>query len=60
MFSALCFQPEGRTNLLFASADDHIIHAWDIKSGQEVITLKGHFNKVTSLSFHEDGIHLLR
>lgn len=60
MFSVLEFHPDPEKNMLFGAGDDTKIHAWDITTGQEKITLSGHFSKVTSLSFHEDGNYLVR
>ncbi|KAJ8680434.1 hypothetical protein QAD02_016221 [Eretmocerus hayati] len=55
----ICYHPDKDKNLIFASADDYVIHGWNIESGKKEFSLEGHFSKVTSLSFHEDGVHAL-
>ncbi|KAG7209603.1 hypothetical protein KM043_011260 [Ampulex compressa] len=59
VISILVFHLTIDKNLLFAAGDDTKIHGWDIKTGEETITLSGHFSRVTSLSFHKDGQHLV-
>lgn len=54
------FHPDVKKQLLFAAGDDAKIHGWDITTGQEKIILSGHFSKVTSLNFHENGNYLIR
>lgn len=56
----LSFHPNSEKQLLFGAGDDTKIHGWDITTGQEKVTLYGHFSKITSLSFHEDGNYLVR
>jgi len=46
--------------LVFGAGDDTKIHSWDVVTGQKKITLSGHFSKVTSLNFHENGNYLVR
>ncbi|XP_066588920.1 transducin beta-like protein 3 [Prorops nasuta] len=55
--SVLEFHPNKEMHLVFAAADDTKIYGWNVKNGQLVLTLNGHFSKVTSLTFHEDGVH---
>ncbi|XP_058805017.1 transducin beta-like protein 3 [Phymastichus coffea] len=55
----VCYHPEMDKELVFASGDDYVIHAWSTKTGKKEIRLEGHFSKVTALSFHEDGVHAL-
>ncbi|XP_001601796.1 transducin beta-like protein 3 [Nasonia vitripennis] len=57
--SIICYHPDVEKHLVFASADDYVIHGWNTQTGQKEVTLEGHFSKVTSLSFHEDGVHAL-
>ncbi|GFG39073.1 hypothetical protein Cfor_11996 [Coptotermes formosanus] len=47
-------------DLVFAAGDDATIRAWDHSTGQQKLTLSGHFSKVTGLVFHEDTNQLLR
>ncbi|XP_057323002.1 transducin beta-like protein 3 [Microplitis mediator] len=58
--SVLEFHPDAQMQLLFAAGDDkHEIFGWDITTGQLTIRLKAHLSKVTSLSFHNNGINLV-
>ncbi|XP_051157551.1 transducin beta-like protein 3 [Leptopilina boulardi] len=59
VISVLEFHPDSEKELLFAAGDDTKIHGWNIKTGQKKLLLNGHFSKITSISFHEDGIHML-
>ncbi|XP_017881942.1 transducin beta-like protein 3 [Ceratina calcarata] len=54
VISVLVFHPNTDKELVFAAGDDIKIHGWSIKTGAEVVTLSGHFSKVTSLSFLKD------
>jgi WD40 repeat protein len=47
-------------DLVFAAGDDAAIRAWDHNTGQQKLTLSGHFSKVTALVFNEDTNRLLR
>ncbi|CAL7933041.1 unnamed protein product [Xylocopa violacea] len=59
VISVLVFHPNTEKELLFAAGDDIKIHGWNITSGEEEITLSGHYSKVTSLSFIEDKDYLV-
>ena len=59
-YRIIYYYPSTTKGLIFASADDYVIHGWSTETGQEEIRLEGHISKVTSLTFHEDGIHALR
>lgn len=59
VISVLEFHPDTEKELIFGAGDDTKIHAWDIGTGQRKVTLSGHFSKVTSLSFHENGNYLV-
>jgi len=54
------FHPNSEKSLLFGAGDNTKIYGWDINTGQEKIILSGHFSKVTSLNFHENGNYLVR
>ncbi|XP_015595492.1 transducin beta-like protein 3 isoform X2 [Cephus cinctus] len=57
--SVLAFHPDTKKQLLFAAGDDTKIHVWNTQNGREERVLSGHFSKITSISFHDDGIHLV-
>ncbi|XP_011257031.1 transducin beta-like protein 3 isoform X1 [Camponotus floridanus] len=57
--SVLEFHPDITKQLLFGAGDDTKIHGWDINTGQKMVTLSGHFSKVTSLNFHEKENYLV-
>ncbi|KAG6800849.1 transducin beta-like protein 3 [Apis mellifera caucasica] len=59
VISILVFHPNIDKELIFAAGDDIRIHGWNIKTGEEEITLSGHFSKVTSLSFIKDKDYLI-
>lgn len=59
-FSVLEFHPNNEKSLLFGAGDNTKIYGWDIVTGKEKIILSGHFSKITSLNFHEDGNYLVR
>jgi WD40 repeat protein len=46
--------------MVFAAGDDAVIRAWNYSTGQQQLTLSGHFSKVTALVFHEGTNQLLR
>ena len=53
----LIFSPDG--NRLITITYDSILKVWDIASGQETLTLKGHQRMVTDLAFSRDGHRLI-
>ncbi len=53
---AMAFAPDGKT---FASARDDEIKFWNLASGAELRTLRGHTGRVTSLAFSRDGNRLV-
>ncbi|XP_043282160.1 transducin beta-like protein 3 [Venturia canescens] len=57
--SVLAFHPDPQKELIFAAGDNAHILAWNIKNGQIKLKLTGHFSKITSLAFHDDGVHLV-
>jgi WD40 repeat protein len=38
-----------------SGSDDNTLKVWDAQTGQETLSLKGHSNWVTSVSFSPDG-----
>lgn len=59
VFSILVFHPDISKNVLFGSADDTKIIAWDVDKGTEIASYSGHFSKITSLNFTIDGNHMV-
>lgn len=57
--SVLKFYPIVEKNLVFASGDDTKIHCWNYTTSKLEKSFSGHFSKVTCLSFHDDGIHMV-
>jgi WD40 repeat protein len=52
----VAFSPDGRR---FATASmDKTVKIWDLQTGQELLTLKGHTHFVTSVAFSPDGRRL--
>lgn len=58
VISVLAFHPY-KEKLLFGVGDDTKIYGWDSDTGQQKTLLSGHINKITSLSFHVNGINLV-
>ena len=51
--TALTFSPDG--SLLASSTDDYTIQLWEIATGQNIATFKGHTDRISSLTFSPDG-----
>ena len=49
----MAFSPHGQR--LASSSDDRTVKVWDIDSGPETFTLKGHTGSVIGVSFIPDG-----
>jgi WD40 repeat protein/serine/threonine protein kinase len=52
----VAFSPDGKR--LATGGFDHIVKLWDAGAGQELLTLKGHGDNVSSVAFSHDGKRL--
>ena len=52
----MAFSPDGKR--LATGSENNLVKLWDLTSGQEVLTLRGHSNLVTSVAFSPDGKRL--
>jgi predicted NACHT family NTPase len=50
---AVAFSPDGK--LLATGGSDGVVRFWDVTSGRELLTCKGHSNLVVSVAFSPDG-----
>ena len=55
--SGVTFSPDGKR--LATGTLDGTVKVWDLTSGQETLTLKGHTGAVTGLAFSPDGHRLI-
>jgi WD40 repeat protein len=55
-----CSVVQFNNDQVFAAGDDAVIRAWKYSTGQQQLTLSGHYSKVTALIFHEDTNQLIR
>jgi WD40 repeat protein len=53
VFSGISFSPDGK--ILASASDEAIVRLWDVNSGKEIQTLKGHTSRVNRVSFSPDG-----
>ena len=49
----MAFSPDGKR--IVSGSDDNTVKVWDARTGQEVLTLKGHTDGVISVAFSPDG-----
>jgi RNA polymerase sigma factor (sigma-70 family) len=54
-YEKLIFSPDGR---LLASSDGYDIHIWEVGTGKEVRTLRGHRSEIEALAFSGNGRRL--
>jgi WD40 repeat protein len=47
------FSPDGKR--IVSGSSDNTLKVWDAQTGQETLTLKGHYDRVLSVSFSPDG-----
>jgi WD40 repeat protein len=52
----LAFSPDGKR--LATDGDDNELKVWDVKTGKELLVLKGHTGYVTAVAFSPDGRRL--
>jgi WD40 repeat protein len=52
----VCFSPDGQR--LASGSTDRTVKVWDVKKGQEVLTLRGHTGAVLGVCFSRDGKRL--
>jgi WD40 repeat protein len=55
--NSVCFSPDGRYAL--SGSNDHTIKLWEVSTGNEIRTLKGHSEWVNSVCFSPDGRYAL-
>jgi RNA polymerase sigma factor (sigma-70 family) len=55
-YEELAFSADGR--LLASSDHGHVIHLWEVATGKEVRTFRGHRGEIHSLAFSADGRRL--
>jgi WD40 repeat protein/serine/threonine protein kinase len=54
--NCLAFSPDGK--FLASGGNSRMVRLWDLSTGQEVLTLKGHTDRVVALAFHPGGTRL--
>ena len=53
MVKAVSFSPDGA--ILVSGSTDGTVKLWDVATGTNIATLRGHRNSVESVSFSPDG-----
>lgn len=59
VISVVEFHPDLNKSVIVAAADNNVINGWDYDKRELLFSLPGHFSKVTSLNFTQDGNYLL-
>ena len=54
---SVAFSPDGRR--LATSSEDQTVRLWDVETGQEVLSLRGHTDIVPTVAFSPDGSRLI-
>lgn len=55
--TAIAYGSDGNT--IYSAGIDNFITAWDLRSNERVMKMKGHSDTITCLSLHPKGTHLL-
>ena len=50
---SVAYSPDGKT--LASGSADNTIKLWDVATGKNIITLRGHTNSIDSVTFSPDG-----
>jgi WD40 repeat protein len=50
---AVTFSPDG--NMLASGCDDQMVYLWDVASGDCIMKLRGHTDRIRTVAFSEDG-----
>ena len=53
---SVAFSPDGKR--LASASWDHTVKVWELISGHEILTLKGHTDEVNGVAFSPDGRRL--
>lgn len=54
VFSKICFHKLGSELHILATADDYLIHVWNLHSSKHVTSLEGHYSTITDLVFQDE------
>ena len=59
-YSVLTFHEVNGSRHVYGAGDDTTIKGWDLTTGNVVVTLAGHYSKITDIAFHHDNRHFVR